>query len=84
MWRLRWWLWRHIGLRGWDPPKGFEVRYWLIHVWNEYDDWLYNGIHGFRVLGAEFFTQPRWLNWACWRILPLLRFFIRRPEKKNI
>jgi len=50
---------------------------WVWCIWNEYDDWLYNGIHGFRILGFEVNQAPQWL----WKILPILRFFLRRPER---
>ncbi len=80
-WNIRWYLHKLIGFRGWDSPRGFKFRYWLVWAWNDYDDWLYNGIHGFRLLGAEFDTAPRWLVHLCWKILPLFRYFIRRPER---
>ena len=68
-------------IRQWDSPRQFSgLRYWALGVWNEYDDWLFNGIHGFRVLGFEFSTEVRWLDRLCWKLLPILRFVIRRPE----
>ena len=84
MWRVRWWLHKGTGFRGWDPPWGYiggSLRYWMVWAWNEYDDWLYNGIHGFRLVGAEFDTYPRWLEKLSWRLLPLFRAIIRRPEQ---
>ena len=81
MWRFRWWLHKSTGFRGWDSPMGFEFRYWLAWAWNQYDDWLYDGIQGFRLIGAEFGTEPRWLNRLCWWLLPVFRYFIRRPQK---
>ena len=85
MWRFRGWLHKITGFRGWDSPKGYEFRYWLLWVWNEYDDWLFDGIHGFRILGGDFDTQPRWLNWLCWKILPFIRrYVIRRLPRRMI
>lgn len=49
---------------------------WLWWIWNEYDDWLYNGIHGFRILGLEINQAPDCL----WKLLPIIRFIVRRPE----
>ncbi len=83
MWRFWCYIHKITGLRGWDPPKGYEFRYWLICVWNVYDDWLFNGVHGFRICGAEFDTEPRWLNRICWRLLPIFRFVNRRPEEER-
>ena len=81
MWYLRNWFYRFTGFKSWVLPGGYQFRYWLLWAWNEYDDWLYDGIHGFRIIGAEFDTHPRWLERLCWRLLPLFRFFIRRPAK---
>ena len=61
----------------WESPSEFHsLRDWAFWIWNEYDDWLYNGIHGFRILGLEIGQAPNWL----WKLLPLCRFVIRRPE----
>lgn len=71
----------HRVIRQWEAPSEFSsFRGWALWVWNEYDDWLYNGIHGFRVLGFEFSTETRWLDKVCWKLLPVLRLIIRRPE----
>ena len=68
-------------IRRWARPKEFyDLRGWALWAWNEYDDWLYNGIHGFRILGFEFSTEVRWLDRLCWKLLPIFRFIARRPE----
>jgi len=83
MWRIRHWIHKVTGFRGWESSKRYRsFRCWLVWAWNEYDDWLYNGIHGLRILGAEFDVYPRWLDRLCWRFLPIFRFFIRRKERE--
>lgn len=81
MWKV-WWMFHKVtGFRQWESPKRFKsLRGWALWCWNEYDDWLYNGIHGIRILGAEFDTEPKWISKLCWKLLPFLRFVIRRPE----
>ncbi|KKL11660.1 hypothetical protein LCGC14_2543550 [marine sediment metagenome] len=82
IWSFRWWLHKTTGYRDYFSPSDFiALRYWLFWAWNEYDDWLYDGIHGFRICGHEFDTFPRWLNWASWKLLPVFRLFIRRPPR---
>jgi len=67
------------GFRQWMRPKEFRrLRWWALMAWNEYDDWLFDGIHGFRILGFEFSTEPRWLDKLCRRILPLVRRYVIR------
>lgn len=82
---MKYWIWhiryKLVGFKQWCKPSEFySLRDWLLCVWNEYDDWLYNGIHGFRILGFEFETTPRWLDKLCWKLLPLIRFVNRRKE----
>ena len=81
MWfRFRWWLHSTTGYKEFLSPSGTDhLRSWFFWAWNEYDDWLYDGIHGFRICGLEFDTFPRWLSWASWKLLPIFRFFIRPP-----
>lgn len=84
MWRLRWWLHKAIGLQTWERPSEFiRLRAWALWAWNEYDDWLFDGIHGFRILGCEFDTAPRWLNRVCWKILPLIRRYVVKRLPTN-
>jgi len=42
--------------RGWDSPKGFVIRYWVIHGWNDWDPFTWTNeqdIQGFRLFGFE-------------------------------
>ena len=50
----------YLGMRyrGWVSPKHFRLRYWLFHIWNDYDLWNWRGRHdveiqGVRILGFE-------------------------------
>ena len=73
----------------WDSPSEFyftnlygkqnHLLAWVWCIWNEYDDWLYNGIHGFRILGLEIGQAPHWL----WKLLPIIRYFIHRQESHS-
>ena len=72
-------LWKYH-LQWVKPNQVGGLRAWLFYVWNEYDDWLYNGIHGFRICGLEVGQVNGWLDKVCWRLLPIIRFFNRRPE----
>lgn len=66
----------------WDSPSAYkQLRWWAFGIWNEYDDWLYNGVHGFRVLGWNVDMVHGRLEKFLWRILPVIRFFNRRPER---
>jgi hypothetical protein len=68
---------RATGFRGWNSPKNFRgLRWWALWAWNEYDDWLFDGIHGFRILGFEFSAEPKWLDKLCWKVLPLIRRYV--------
>ena len=43
--------------RGWDSPKGFELRYWIFHVWNVWDEFKWfneQDVQGLRIFGFEF------------------------------
>jgi hypothetical protein len=81
MWRIRHQFYKITGIRQWERPSAMgDFAAWCLWAWNEYDDWLYNGIHGFRILGFEFGCENKGLNWICWRLLPVIRFFNRRPE----
>jgi len=66
----------------WIPPSDcLSLRWWAFNVWNEYDDYLYNGIHGFRFLGFNIGQVNGWLDKMCWKLLPVIRFFNHRPER---
>lgn len=65
------------------PSEYFSLRWWVFHIWNEYDDWLYNGVHGFRLLGLEVNMVQGLLDKFFWKLLPVLRFFNRRPERSH-
>ena len=66
----------------WSRPSDYaHWRWWAFHVWNEYDDWLFNGVHGLRIFGLNIGVLPRWLDKFFWKLLPMLRFFNRRTER---
>ena len=60
--------------------KQNNLRWWAFHIWNEYDDWLFNGVHGFRLLGLEVNQVVGLLDSFFWKLLPIIRFFNRRSE----
>ena len=60
--------------------KQHHLASWAFAIWNEYDDWLYNGVHGFRVLGFEVNQVCGWLDKMFWKLLPIIRFFNHREE----
>ena len=60
--------------------KQHHLAWWAFGIWNEYDDWLYNGVHGFRILGIEVNQVVGTLDKLFWKLLPIIRFFNRRPE----
>ena len=68
----------------WDPPSEYvNIWNWVFCIWNEYDDWLYNGVHGFRVLGLNIGMVSGLLDRLFWKILPVVRFINRRPERRK-
>lgn len=79
MMNIRMFLYWKLGFQHYVRPKDCQSsRYWALWVWNEYGDWLFEGIHGFRILGLEFTTEPRWIDKACWKILPVIRKLVIR------
>ncbi len=71
--------WYHLD---WDRPSEYaHLRWWAFHIWNEYDDWLFNGVHGLRFMGLNVGVIPTWLDKVFWKVLPVLRFFNRREER---
>ena len=57
-----------------------SLSWWAFGIWNEYDDWLYNGVHGFRFFGLEINQVTGLLDKFFWKVLPAVRFFNRRTE----
>jgi hypothetical protein len=82
MWRIRYLFYKITGIRQWEKPSSIgSLRGWFLWAWNEYDDYLYNGIHGFRIMGFVFTCEQPVLNWLCWKLLPIFRLLNRRPER---
>lgn len=72
---------RKYNLAWYRPSEYKRLRWWAFGIWNEYDDWLYNGVHGFRVLGLNVGQVTGWLDRLFWKMLPAIRFFNRRPQR---
>ena len=74
------WQWKyHLQ---WDSPKEYtHLCWWFFHIWNEYDDWLFNGVHGIRIIGLNIGRIPHWIDKLMWKLLPIFRFINRRAER---